>query len=185
MLFWLSETGRIWGSQAFWSCSVNFPHYGDPLAVIGHIWGFWALSGVWEWMSKGGRRHISDALRRVLSSSQIMLYISFNVYKRTVFHYMFLYNWRFLMFALILGDIFAWFNPAKLYQINSYTKLGVSPGYTSTRISVIQYVFIIVWMVSFVIIICRQIRPCVTAVLSREISSLIILLGSRWEENVW
>ena len=45
MLFWLSETGQIWGFQAFWSCSVNFPHYGDPLAEIGHIWGFWALSG--------------------------------------------------------------------------------------------------------------------------------------------
>ena len=41
--------GKIWGFQAFWSCSVDFPHYGDPLAEIGHIWGFWALSGeVWE-----------------------------------------------------------------------------------------------------------------------------------------
>ena len=37
--------GKIWGFQAFWSCSVDFPHYGDPLAEIGHIWGFWALSG--------------------------------------------------------------------------------------------------------------------------------------------
>ena len=45
MLFWLSETGKIWGFQAFWSCSVDFPHYGDPLAEIGHIWGFWALAG--------------------------------------------------------------------------------------------------------------------------------------------
>ena len=44
MLFWLSETGQIWGFHAFWSCSVDFPHYGDPLAEIGHIWGFWALS---------------------------------------------------------------------------------------------------------------------------------------------
>ena len=43
MLFRLSETGKIWGFQAFWSCSVDFPHYGDPLAEIGHIWGFWAL----------------------------------------------------------------------------------------------------------------------------------------------
>ena len=25
--------------------SVDFPHYGDPLAEIGHIRGFWALSG--------------------------------------------------------------------------------------------------------------------------------------------
>ena len=23
----------------------GFSHYGDPLAEIGHIWGFWALSG--------------------------------------------------------------------------------------------------------------------------------------------
>ena len=45
MLFWLSETGKILGFQAFWLCSVDFPHYGDPLAEIGHIWGFWALSG--------------------------------------------------------------------------------------------------------------------------------------------
>ena len=50
VLFWLSETGKIWGFQAFWSCSVDFPHYGDPLAEIGHIWGFWALylENVWE-----------------------------------------------------------------------------------------------------------------------------------------
>ena len=32
-------------SMAFWSCSVDIPYYGDPLAEIGHIWGFWALSG--------------------------------------------------------------------------------------------------------------------------------------------
>ena len=98
VLFWLSETGKILGLQAFsekpteemarnfacwcilatfrtdkimvtvcrffwfkcyfdlvkwvkfgvsrpcWSCFVDFPHYGDPLAEIGHIWGFWALS---------------------------------------------------------------------------------------------------------------------------------------------
>ena len=45
MLFWLSETGKIWGIQAFWSCSVDFPHYGDPLADIGHMWGFWRTCG--------------------------------------------------------------------------------------------------------------------------------------------
>ena len=45
MQFWLSETGKIWGFQAFWSCSVDFPHYGDPFAEICHIWGFSALSG--------------------------------------------------------------------------------------------------------------------------------------------
>ena len=45
MLFWLIETGKIRGLQAFWSRSVDFPHCGDPLAEIGHIWGFWALSG--------------------------------------------------------------------------------------------------------------------------------------------
>ena len=45
MLFWLSETGKIWGFQAFWSCSVDFPHYGDPLADIGHMWGFWRTCG--------------------------------------------------------------------------------------------------------------------------------------------
>ena len=46
MLFWLSEMGKIWCFQAFWSCSVEFPHYGDPLAEIGHIWGFWEHVGV-------------------------------------------------------------------------------------------------------------------------------------------
>ena len=45
MLFWLSETGKIWGFQAFWSCSVDFPHYCDPLADIGHMWGFWRTCG--------------------------------------------------------------------------------------------------------------------------------------------
>ena len=34
--------GQIW---EFWSCSVDFPHYGAPLTETGHIWGFWALSG--------------------------------------------------------------------------------------------------------------------------------------------
>ena len=37
--------GKIWGFQAFWWCSVDFPHYSDPLAEIGHISAFWELSG--------------------------------------------------------------------------------------------------------------------------------------------
>ena len=45
MLFRLSETSKIWGFQAFWSCPVDFPHYGDPLADIGHMWGFWRMCG--------------------------------------------------------------------------------------------------------------------------------------------
>ena len=44
-LFWLNEMGQIWSFQAFWSCSVDFPHYGATLTETGHIWGFWALSG--------------------------------------------------------------------------------------------------------------------------------------------
>ena len=62
--------GKIWGFQAFWSCSVDFPQYSDPLAENGHIWGFWALSGerVGVNVEGRGRRHISDALHRVLSS---------------------------------------------------------------------------------------------------------------------
>ena len=48
---------------------MDFPHYGDPLAEIGHIWGFWALSGERVGVKvKGWQRHISDALHRVLSS---------------------------------------------------------------------------------------------------------------------
>ena len=71
MLFWLSETGQIWGFQAFWSCSVDFPHYGDPLAEIGHMYVFGVsghyLENVWS-KCPGGRRDISDALHRVLCS---------------------------------------------------------------------------------------------------------------------
>ena len=59
--------GQIW---EFWSCSVDFLHYGAPLTETGHTWGFWALSGerVGVNVEGGGRRHISDALCRVLSS---------------------------------------------------------------------------------------------------------------------
>ena len=65
-LFWLRKIGQIWG---FWSCSVDFPHYGAPLTETGHIWGFWALSGEGAGVNvEGERKHISDALRRILSS---------------------------------------------------------------------------------------------------------------------
>ena len=43
-LIWLSETGQNLGFRAFWSCSIDFLHYGVPLTETGHIWGFWALS---------------------------------------------------------------------------------------------------------------------------------------------
>ena len=45
VLLWLSETGQIRGFRAFWSCSVDFPHYDYPLTETGHIWAFYALSG--------------------------------------------------------------------------------------------------------------------------------------------
>ena len=65
-LFWLCEMGQIWG---FGSCSLDFPHFGAPLTETGHIWVFWALSGELVGVNvEGERRHISDALRRVLSS---------------------------------------------------------------------------------------------------------------------
>ena len=54
MLFWPSEMGQIWGFAVFRSCSVDFPHYGDPLAEIGHIWGCWALSGERVGVNVGG-----------------------------------------------------------------------------------------------------------------------------------
>ena len=68
MLFWLSETGKIWGFQAFWSFSVDFPHYGDPLAEIGHIWGFWALSGESVEVNVEGR---AEAYFRRFASSAV------------------------------------------------------------------------------------------------------------------
>ena len=79
-LFWLCEMGKIWG---FGSCSVDFPHYGAPLTETGHIWGFWSLSGELVGVNVeggGGRRHISDALRQVLSSC-VHCYIN----KKTIF----------------------------------------------------------------------------------------------------
>ena len=68
MLFWLGEMGKIWGFQAFWSCSVDFPHYGDPLAEIGHIWGFWALSGERVGVNVEGR---AEAYFRRFASSAV------------------------------------------------------------------------------------------------------------------
>ena len=45
MLVWLSETGKIWGFQAFWSCSVDFSSLWWPfgwnwsyLGFLGIIW---------------------------------------------------------------------------------------------------------------------------------------------------
>ena len=65
--FWLSETGQIWGFHAFWSCSVDFPHYGDLLAEIDPIWGFWALSGERVGVNVEGRAEAY--FRRFVSSS--------------------------------------------------------------------------------------------------------------------
>ena len=64
-LFWFSETGQIWGFQAFWSCSVVFPHYGAPLTETGHIWGFWALSG------KRVVINVAEAYFRCFASSSV------------------------------------------------------------------------------------------------------------------
>ena len=63
-----SETGKIWGFQAFWSCSVNFLNYGDPLAEIGHIWGFWALSRECVGVNVEGR---AEAYFRRFASSAV------------------------------------------------------------------------------------------------------------------
>ena len=68
MLFGLSETGKIWGFQAFWSCSVDFPNHGDLLAEIGHIWGFWALSGERVVVNVEGR---AEAYFRRFASSAV------------------------------------------------------------------------------------------------------------------
>ena len=56
--------GQIWG---FWSCSVDFPHYGAPLTQPGHIWGFWALSG--ERVGVNVERVAEAYFRRFASSS--------------------------------------------------------------------------------------------------------------------
>ena len=56
------------GFEAFSSCSVYFPHYGDPLAEIGQIWGFWALSGEREGVNVEGR---AEAYFRSFASSSV------------------------------------------------------------------------------------------------------------------
>ena len=60
--------GQIWGFKAFWLCSVDFPHYGDPLAEIGHILGFWALSGERVGENVEGR---AEAYFRCFASSSV------------------------------------------------------------------------------------------------------------------
>ena len=58
-------------SRPFWSCSVDFPHYNALLTETGHIWGIiWRMCGS---KCQGKRRHISDALCRVLSSFTMFL----------------------------------------------------------------------------------------------------------------
>ena len=57
---------------------MDFPHYDDPLTETGNIWGFSALSGERVGVNVegggGGRRHISDALRQVLSTLYFVLF---------------------------------------------------------------------------------------------------------------
>ena len=47
---------------------MDFPHYGDPLAEIGHIWGFWALSGERVEVNVEGR---AEAYFRRFASSAV------------------------------------------------------------------------------------------------------------------
>ena len=47
---------------------MDFPHYGDPLAEIGHIWGFWALSGELVEVNVEGR---AEAYFRRFASSAV------------------------------------------------------------------------------------------------------------------
>ena len=44
----LCEMGQIWGFRAFWSCSVDFPHYGAPLTQTDHIWGFFGAEAYFQ-----------------------------------------------------------------------------------------------------------------------------------------
>ena len=47
---------------------MDFPNYGDPLAEIGHIWGFWALSGEPVGVNVEGR---AEAYFRRFASSAV------------------------------------------------------------------------------------------------------------------
>ena len=47
---------------------MDFPHYGEPLAEIGHIWGFWALSGECVGVNVEGR---AEAYFRRFASSAV------------------------------------------------------------------------------------------------------------------
>ena len=48
---------------------MDFPHYGDPLAEIGHIWGFWALSGELVEVNVEGRTEAYECC--LVSSKQL------------------------------------------------------------------------------------------------------------------
>ena len=54
----------------FWSCSLDFPHYGTPLTQwnMGHIWGFKALSGESLGVNVEG---VAEAYLRRLASSSV------------------------------------------------------------------------------------------------------------------
>ena len=47
---------------------LSSPHCGDPLAEIGHIWGFWALSGERVEVNVEGR---AEAYFRCFASSAV------------------------------------------------------------------------------------------------------------------
>ena len=94
VLFWLSEMGQIWGFRGFPGKPIeemawNFAwfrvsgHFGHALWIFLIMVPLWLklvifgvsghyLENVWEYMSRRERRHISDDLRRVLSSYSII-----------------------------------------------------------------------------------------------------------------
>ena len=51
---------------------MDFPHYSDPLTEIGHIWGFWTLSGERVGVNVEGR---AEAYFRRFASSAIELFL--------------------------------------------------------------------------------------------------------------
>ena len=52
MLLWLSEAGKIWGFQAFWSCSVEILHYGG--LFVGWNWSYLGFLGI-IWRTCGSK----------------------------------------------------------------------------------------------------------------------------------
>ena len=125
-LFWLSEVGQIWGFRPFWSCSVDFPHYGAPLTETSHIWGFWASCG--ERVGINVEWGAEAYFRRFASSS-----VLFNLIKTCVLYWKVTYcEWNIRKQNLVFFSILFWYiDKVHSSEVRSlYKNIARHPVYT-------------------------------------------------------